>query len=219
VCAFKDAHNGLNNHQSLKQQQRRSRVGGCKGMTQAQKEAVAKVFTNVANKQLDFDTVVGNVAKALVTDVLTADWVKHTLGDSAKTEERKHFRNMVSYFMPHYVLNGTDKVIACDFIAATDSNRGSKTIKQYRLSVDAEVVKPEGCLSTSIKTKEEQPQTIEFKHPSGYKQTINLRDADGNVITKSVEVELVPRKKCVWGYTKDVKTAIINAIEYIENEK
>ena len=188
-------------------------------MTQAQKEAVAKVFTNVANKQLDFDTVVGNVAKALVTDLLTADWVKHVLGDAANTPERKHFREVVAYMMPHYVLNGTDKVIACDFVAATDSNRGTKTIRQYRLSVDSDVIKPEGCLSTSIKTKEEQPQTIEFKHPSGYRQTINLRDADGNVITKSVEVELVPRKKSVWGYTKDVKVAIINAIEYIENEK
>lgn len=191
-------------------------------MTQAQKEAVAKVFTNVANKQLDFDTVVGNVAKALVTDVLTADWVKNTLGDSANTEERKHFRNMVSYFMPHYVLNGTDKVIACDFIAATDENKLSKTIRQYRLSVDDEVTKCEVC-KNYVETTREEPKMQEFtlKYDSGFEEVIKrqVRNAEGEVETEQVTVQLVPRKKSVWGYTKDVKTAIINAIEYIENEK
>lgn len=197
-------------------------MGVCGIMTQAQKEAVAKVFTNVANKQLDFDTVVGNVAKALVTDVLTADWVKNTLGDSANTEERKHFRNMVSYFMPHYVLNGTDKVIACDFIAATDENKLSKTIRQYRLSVDDEVTKCEVC-KNYVETTREEPKMQEFtlKYDSGFEEVIKrqVRNAEGEVETEQVTVQLVPRKKSVWGYTKDVKTAIINAIEYIENEK
>jgi hypothetical protein len=171
---------------------------------------------------LDFDTVVGNVAKALVTDVLTADWVKHVLGDAANTEERKHFRNMVSYFMPHYVLNGTDKVIACDFIAATDENKLSKTIRQYRLSVDDEVIKCEVC-KNYVETTREEPKMQEFtlKYDSGFEEVIKrqVRNAEGEVETEQVTVQLVPRKKSVWGYTKDVKTAIINAIEYIENEK
>lgn len=178
---------------------------------------MAKVFEANANKQLDFDKVVGTTATALSTNVLTKDWVNSIIGE-AGSDTRKHFREVVALMMPHYVLNGTDKVIACDYVAATDSNKLSKTIRQYRLSVDSEIVKPEGC-ATFVETEVEESKTEKVKLASGWEIEVPSRDAEGNVIKESKKVQLVPRKKSVWGYTKDVKVAIIKAIEYIEFEK
>ena len=183
-------------------------------MTQEFIKSFDKVWTANKEKQEALTKVLNTTLSALCKDALTAVTAKSILGEE-RTPERARFLEVFSFCMPHYILNGTDKAIACDFVAATDSNRLSKTIKQYRLSVDADIVKPEGC-ATSIKTTDEEPMTTEFKHPSGYVQNIVLRDAEGKPITKTVEVELVPRKKSAWGYTKDVKQAILNAMAIIE---
>lgn len=183
-------------------------------MTQEQINNLTKVFNANADKQLGFDVVINSTLKALCTDVLTSAWAKRIIGEYG-TPERKAFREAIALHMPHFVLNGTNKVIICDFITATDSNRGSKAIRQYRLSVDSEIVKPTNCAFT-VKTEKEVNKIEKIALKSGWEIEVPSRDKDGELIKETVQVELVPRKKSVWGYTKDVKTAIINAIDYIE---
>lgn len=201
----------------LTQQQCRSRVGDCVLMTNEQKKNIEKVFAINADKQLSLEKVLNTTLKALCVDVMTSVYAKSILGED-RTEERKKFRATFALCMPHYVLNGTNEVVIADFVAANDSNKLSKTVKQYRLSVDSDIVNPEGCLNY-IETEKETKKTEIVTLESGYELEVPSRDADGNFITESVKVQLVPRKKAVWGYTKDVMAAIINAMEIIENEK
>ena len=184
-------------------------------LTAEQKENLAKVFDAKAEKEQSFDVVANRVAQALTTDVLTKSWVKDLIGESG-TPARKNFLQVVSFFHPHYVLNGSNKVIACDFILATDENKDSKTIRQYRLSVNEDVVRPEICANVVETEREENKmETVTFE--SGYEMEVPSRDAEGKVIKETKKVQLVPRKKSVFGFTKEMKTAIINAIEYIES--
>ena len=187
-------------------------------MTQEFIKSFDKVWTANKEKQEALTKVLNTTLSALCKDVLTAVTAKSILGEE-RTPERARFLEVFSFCMPHYMLNGTDKAIACDFVAATDSNRLSKTIKQYRLSVDSDIVKPEGC-ATYIKTTSEEPKMQEFtlKYDSGFEEVIKrqVRNAEGEVETEQVTVELVPRKKSAWGYTKDVKQAILNAMAIIE---
>ena len=185
-------------------------------MTQEQIKNFEKVWNANADKQMSLSKVLDTTLKALSTDVLTTHWAKEILGED-RSEERKRFLLAFSLCMPHYVLNGTDKVVICDYVAATDSNKLSKTIKQYRLSVDTDIVKPEGC-ANYVETEKEQNKTEEVTLASGYVLTVPSRDAEGNVITESVKTQLVPRKKAVWGYTKDVKAAILNAMNIIDEQ-
>lgn len=184
-------------------------------MTNEQKQNLAKVFDANANKQLDFETVINTTAKALITDFLTKSWVESIVGKSGD-ETRKKFRETVAYFMPHYVLNGTDKVIVCDFVEANDSNKLSKAIRQFRYSVDHEVEKG-FCTYVEVEVEEKKMEKVVLG--SGWEMEVVSRDKEGKVMTETIKKQFVPRKKSVWGYTKDVKTAIINAIEFIENEK
>lgn len=186
-------------------------------MTQEQIKNFEKVWSANADKQMSLSKVLGTTLKALSTDVLTSVWAKSILGED-RTEERKNFMRIFSTCMPHYVLNGTDEVVICDYVAATDSNKLSKTIKQYRLSVDTDIVTPEGC-ANYVEAEKEQKKQEEVTLASGYVLTVDSRDAEGNVIVETVKTQLVPRKKAVWGYTKDVKTALLNAMNIIDEAK
>ena len=184
-------------------------------LTAEQKENIAKVFDAKAEKEQTLDSVANKVATALTSDVLTKLWVKDIIGASGD-KARKNFLQAVAFFHPHFVLNGTNKVIACDFILATDENKGSKTIRQYRLSVDDEVVRPEICAEV-IETEREETKTEKVKLESGWEIEVPSRDAEGKLLKEMRKVQLVPRKKSVFGFTKEMKTAVINAIEAIEN--
>lgn len=184
-------------------------------LTAVQKENLAKVFDAKAEKEQTLDCVANKVAAALTTDVLTKEWVKDLVGASGD-RARKVFLQAVAYFHPHFVLNGTKKVIACDFIAATEENVGSKTIRQYRLSVNDEVVRPTNCANV-IETEREESKTEKVTLESGWEIEVPSRDKEGNLIKETKKVQLVPRKKSVFGFTKEMKTAVINAIEAIEN--
>lgn len=186
-------------------------------LTNEQIKNLEKVFNANADKQLSLKVVLDTTLKALSTDVLTASIVKGILGEN-RSAERKHFMEVFGLCMPHYVLNGTHEIVIADFIAATDENKLGKTIRQYRLAVDEDIVSPSVCINY-VETEREEPKTVEFVHESGYVQVINMRDAEGKVITETTKVQLVPRKKAVWGYTKDVKAALINAINIISEEK
>jgi hypothetical protein len=120
--------------------------------------------------------------------------------------------------MPHYVENGTDEVVVCDFVAAKEDNLLSKTIRQYRFAVDEDIVHPEICVNYIEVEKEEQDvETVTLK--SGFEVEVKSFDAEGQPIMKTTKKQFVPRKKSVWGYTKDVKAALIKAIEFIEEEQ
>lgn len=186
-------------------------------MTNEQKKALENVMNENANKQLSFSKVINSTLKALSTDALTANYAAAIIGEH-NTEERKHFLQVLALHMPHYVLNGTDEVVICDFIKATESNLLSKTIKQFRLDVDTEIVNPEGC-ANYVEVERESNATEEVKLASGFVISVPSRDAEGNLIKVTNKEQLVPRKKAVWGYTKQVFTAIVNTIEFIENEK
>lgn len=186
-------------------------------MTQEQVKNFEKVWSANADKQMSLSKVLGTTLKALSTDVLTSVWAKSILGED-RTEERKHFMNVFALCMPHYVLNGTSDVVICDFVAATDSNKLSKTIKQYRLSVDDEIVTPEGC-ANYVEAEKVQNKTEKVQLASGWEIEVPSRDAVGELITETVKTQLVPRKKAVWGYTKDVKTALLNAMNIIDEGK
>lgn len=184
-------------------------------LTEEQKKNLAKVFDAKAEKEQTMDCVANKVAAALTTDALTKSWVKDLVGESG-SKERKNFLQAVAYFHPHFVLNGSKKVIACDFITATEENKDGKTIHQYRLSVNEEVVRPAICANV-VETEREENKMETVKFESGYEMAVPSRDAEGNVIKVMTKVQLVPRKKSVFGFTKEMKTAVINAIEAIEN--
>lgn len=184
-------------------------------LTEEQKKNIAKVFDAKAEKEQTMDCVANKVAAALTTDILTKSWVKDIVGESG-SKERKNFLQAVAFFHPHYVLNGSKKAIACDFVTATEENKDSKTIRQYRLSVDEEVVRPEVC-SNVIETEREENKMETITFESGYKMEVPARDVEGKVLKETQKVQLVPRKKSVFGFTKEMKTAVINAIEAIEN--
>lgn len=184
-------------------------------LTEEQKKNLAKVFDAKAEKEQTLDSVANKVASALTTDMLTKEWVKDLVGESG-SKARKNFLQAVAFFHPHYVINGSSKIIACDFVTATEENKDSKTIRQYRLSVADEVVHPEVCKNVIDTEREENKmETITFE--SGYSMEVPARDAEGKVLKEMQKVQLVPRKKSVFGFTKEMKTAVINAIEAIEN--
>lgn len=190
-------------------------------MTNEQKKALENVMNENANKQLSFSKVINSTLKALSTDALTANYAAAIIGEH-NTEERKHFLQVLALHMPHYVLNGTDEVVICDFIKATESNLLSKTIKQYRFDVNTEIVNPEGCANfVEIRSEQKKKELVKVTFASGLVKEIEMDslDADEQPIYEVVATQYVPRKKAVWGYTKQVFTAIVNTIEFIENEK
>lgn len=183
-------------------------------LTAEQRENLAKVFDKKAEKEQTLVAIVGKVATALTTDILTKGWVKDIIGESG-SKERSRFCRAVPYFLPHYVLNGSAKCIACDFILATEENMDSKTIRQYRLSSDEEVVKVDVC-KNYVETLREESKMEKVRFESGFEMEVPSRDVEGKIIREVKKVQLVPRKKTVFGFTKDMKTAIINAVDFIE---
>jgi len=184
-------------------------------LTEEQKKNIAKVFDANADKQLSLAKVLSTTLKALSVDELTAALAKGILGED-RTPERKRFIEVFATCMPHYVLNGTHDVVIADFVAVKDGDsKLSKTIRQYRLSVDEEIVHPEVCVNY-VETEREVQLMEKVVLKSSFEIEVPSRDKDGNLIKTTEKVQLVPRKKAVWGYTKDVKAAIINAMEIIE---
>lgn len=190
-------------------------------LTEEQKKNIARVFDANADKQLSLEKVLNTTKQAMSTDMLTKSWAEDVIG-ADRTPTRKHFREVFNQFMPHYVENGTDEVIVCDLIKVKKpEDLLSKTIRQYRASVDSEIVKLDVCANCIELSEEKQAkETKTVKLDSGYEMDVELDsfDKEGKPIMETVKTQYVPRKKSAWGYTKDVKTALIKAIEFIEEE-
>ena len=67
--------------------------------------------------------------------------------------------------------------------------------------------------------KEKKMQKFTITYETGFSKEIELpvMKNEKEYVTETKKVQLVPRKKSVFGFTKEMKTAVINAIEAIEN--
>lgn len=181
-------------------------------MTKEMQENVCSVFVANANKQLDLTTVFNKTAAALAANKTFGELYAEAIGKTADAPERAAFREKFMRHMPHVVYNGTDKVVAVDWVEMSDKDTNLKPIRQYKLAGE-DVVKREGdtCVEYVLheqETKKKESVTL----ASGFVIEVPSRDAKGNYLTETKNVQLVPRKKSVWGYTDTVKQAIIDTL-------
>lgn len=136
----------------------------------------------------------------------------------------KEFKEEFMFQMPHVVYPGVRKLVPCDWVKANDRTKFNVFFVEFR-----EAGKECFTFGTSedgsnnsasyIKGTEEVPDKVKFTHPSGYVEEIDAKDADGNLITKTVECKLVPREKTAWGYTETVINAFCAAADELLDRK
>jgi len=156
------------------------------------------VVLNGIKKQLSKDTESNDVAKCI-----DANW--------------KEFVGLFMLNMPHVVYNGTKTPVVVDWVEAKETSNLQKAFRQYRyfgedITTPTNAAGEVTCVG-SIEREKEVQKTIDFTHPSGYVQTIPMRDAEGKIITESVMTKFVVREKSIWGYTDTVVSAFINAAD------
>ena len=190
-------------------------------MTTQVSELIEKLFDHKAEVNMSASKVFGEVFNAICDDAKKSESILKYLIPEDK-EARKQVRaDMLSkffYAMPHIVEALTGKIVVCDMVEADPTKEYTQAFTAYRASVDEDVVV---CASavTMGQAEREVPMTETIKYASGFEKEVPSVDAEGKVIKEKRVVNIVPREKTQWGYTKTVKTAIINAITAWEVEQ
>lgn len=179
------------------------------------------MFDKKAEQNLSASKVFGEVFNAIADDAKkTGSIVKYLIPENS--DERKKVRaNMLQKFfraMPHIVEAGSGKLVVCDMVEADPTKEYTQAFTECRTSVDEDVITYESAV-TMAQAEREVAVTETIVYASGFEKEVPSVDAEGKVIKENRVVNVVPREKTQWGYTKTVKQAIINAIEAWEIEE
>lgn len=172
-----------------------------------QEMGLAKVISNVRAKILHSEKY--SVLKELYADVI---------GES-RSEERKTFTDAVLRHSSYYVENGTDTMIACDWVKCPEDDNEHRQIRKYHyLKGDVDICeKLDTCVDRiSVEVEVEKTETITYA--SGFTKEVPALDAEGKKITEKGMMSYIPRKKTQWGYTADTLNAIIAALDELVGE-
>lgn len=190
-------------------------------MTTQVSELIEKLFDKKAEQNLSVSKVFGEVFNAIADDAKKSESIlKYLIPSDAegRKQVRKDMFDKFLYAMPHIVEAGSGKLVVCDMVEADPTKEYTQAFVEYRASVDEDVVI---CASavTMGKAEREVAMTETIKYASGYEKVVPSVDAEGKVMKENRVINVVPREKTQWGYTKTVKTAIINAISAWEVEQ
>lgn len=190
-------------------------------MTTQVKEIIGKLFDHKADQNLSASKVFGEVFNAIAADAAKSDSVVKYLIPASADERKKVRANMLQKFfraMPHIVEAGSGKLVVCDMVEADPTKEYTQAFTECRASVDEEIMTYE--VAVTMAQAEREVSVMEtIVYASGFEKVVPSVDAEGKVIKENRLVNLVPREKVQWGYTKTVKQAIINAIEAWEIEE
>jgi hypothetical protein len=103
-------------------------------------------------------------------------------------------------------------------VEADPEKEYAQAFTECRPTVDDEATKYD-CAVTMAQAEREVAKMETIKYASGFEKEVPSVDENGKVIKEKRLVNLVPREKTQWGYTKTVKQAIINAIIMWEIEQ
>lgn len=190
-------------------------------MTTQVSELIEKLFDKKAEQNLSASKVFGEVFNAICDDAKKSESILKYLIPSDADERKQVRADMLRkffYAMPHIVEAGTGKLVVCDMVEADPTKEYTQAFTEYRASVDEAVVTLAEAV-TMGRAEREVAMTETIKYASGYEKVVPSVDADGKVMKEKRIVNVVPREKTQWGYTKTVKTAIINAITMWEIEQ
>lgn len=197
-----------------------------KTMSSEVRNEVIKLWNENRNKQLSLDKVIRTTCDYLKTalkkdGVISADALLYlsVLGDEKKNhKQRGAFRKQVLHQMPYMKENGSKDEIVVDWqeVDIEKAKESKIAMNELRVFVGEQEIKLKTCVGYAT-VKRELPKMQEFtiKYESGYTEKIRkqAKDKDGNAIIEERIAYYVPRKKTVWGYTDDVRDAIIKALE------
>ncbi len=177
-------------------------------MTEQMTANFDNLFERVQKKECSLYAVLDKVADELVKDKLFGTIYADIIGRNKKDKQRSIFKEALVTQLPHVTYNGKHgKTVAVDWVEPNEKSVIEPNIKSYRYSAETEIVKVDTCVG-SITAEVEKPRMEVHQYESGFVKEIPALDAEGKSIKDKVEVTLIPREKGIWGFTKEVSTAI-----------
>jgi hypothetical protein len=190
-------------------------------MTTQVSELIEKLFDKKAEQNLSVSKVFGEVFNAIADDAKKSESIlKYLIPSDAegRKQVRKDMFDKFLYAMPHIVEAGSGKLVVCDMVEADPEKEYTQAFTECRPTVDDDATKYP-CAVTMAQAEREVAKMETIKYASGFEKEVPALDENGKVIKEKRLVNLVPREKTQWGYTKTVKQAIINAITMWEVEQ
>ena len=177
------------------------------------KATFTSVFEAVAKKECSLYSVLDKVAAGLTKNVEFGSVYAALIGKSQNDAQRKIFKDALVLNLPHVTYNGKHgKTVAVDWVEMKEDVQYNLAIKSYRYSAESEIVKPAQCVGHIVE-EIEVAQTEVITYASGFTKEVPSLDEEGKAIKVSKKVNLVPREKGIWGFTKDVKEAIERTLD------
>lgn len=206
-------------------------------MTNENRDLLRKLIGDEQNDYMSMDKVCNAIKKRMKSGKDIKDENKQKVGFDYDYEVGKLYAELVDKNwklvmgftrknMPHVIFNGDTEPTVCDFVKIDDKSKAKRFFKVYQ-TVEyqgkgkdrkrvAERHDLEGETSNVIfvSTTENKTETVTLA--SGWPIEVPSRDEKGNIITKTVEVMMMPREKGVWGFSETLVDAFIQAIEDLE---
>lgn len=189
------------------------------------REEICNLWNENRNKQLSLDKVIKTTCDYIVAAAkknscsAEAMMFLSILGDEKKNhQQRGQFRKEVLNQMPHCTFNGDKQITVVDWqeVSQAKAKESTLAMSELRLFVGEQSIVLKDCIAFAT-VKRELPKMQEFTltYETGYKETIRkeVKGKDGKKVTEERVAYYMPRKKTVWGYTDDVRDAIIRALE------
>jgi hypothetical protein len=184
-------------------------------------EIISQLFDKKAEQNLSLSKVFNEVFGAIAKDAKDSKSLLSYLLIPSDEKERKQVRAAIFakflYAMPHIVEAGTGKVVVCDVVEADPEKEYTQAFTEIRTSVESDVETFVSAV-TVAQAERECPKMETIVYASGFKKDVPALDENGKTIKENRVVNVVPREKTQWGYTKVVKQAIINAFVAWEEE-
>lgn len=190
-------------------------------MTTQVQEIISQLFDHKAEVNMSASKVFGEVFNAICDNAKKDESILKYLIPEDKDARKQVRADMLAkffYAMPHIVEAGTGKLVVCDMVEADPEKEYTQAFTECRPTVDDEATKYP-CAVTMAQAEREVAKMETIKYASGFEKEVPSVDENGKVIKEKRLVNLVPREKTQWGYTKTVKQAIINAITMWEIEQ
>lgn len=169
-------------------------------------KGLKSLISETEKRTLDREFVLREIRKDLkksnakVAGIIDANW--------------KRFLELQALEMPHVLYNGHSAPTICDWVKDPEGKfKLEKAVKAYRHTDDEEQTIVDGCFNGRIvrKVTETVKEVITYK--SGFSKEVAALDENGDTIEQEVEIELVPKAKNTWGFTKVMVEAFIAATD------